>query len=218
LETDSRILPRRRRRLSTLRPSAVNIRRRKPCLFRRLRLCGWYVRFMFAVSLRVLVAMQAVSGCAPICPIVWRQTLASQERCGCAKGGSMNGSPDPESDQPNGSFPRAPPSRERRSGNGGSTVAPRTAGVPSEQRTFVWTPPCEASGSMKQPWTRYGRIDKNRQRQYTAMSASCVDGCRGVCSRCRGTRRNELPTPPVSYVSAKPCFRLLVKVDTAVGR
>jgi len=48
----------------------------------------------------------------------------------------MNGPPDPESGQPNGSFPRAPPSRgqeagiqgsglplsrERRSGNGGST-------------------------------------------------------------------------------------------------
>jgi len=35
-----------RRRLSTLRPPRVAIRARNPCLFRRFRLCGWYVRFI----------------------------------------------------------------------------------------------------------------------------------------------------------------------------
>ena len=39
-----------RRRASTLRPSLVSIRDRNPCLFARLRLLGWYVRFIYSTA------------------------------------------------------------------------------------------------------------------------------------------------------------------------
>lgn len=45
-ETESLPRPFRRRRDRTLRPFFDFIRARKPCLLRRLRRLGWYVRFM----------------------------------------------------------------------------------------------------------------------------------------------------------------------------
>jgi hypothetical protein len=42
--------PLRRRFERILRPSAVDMRLRKPCVLRRLRVCGWYVRFMAPTS------------------------------------------------------------------------------------------------------------------------------------------------------------------------
>jgi len=43
--TVRRLRPLARRRLSTARPALVDIRTRNPCVFFRLRLFGWYVRF-----------------------------------------------------------------------------------------------------------------------------------------------------------------------------
>jgi hypothetical protein len=45
-ETVSLARPFRRRRASTLRPFFVAMRVRNPCLFRRFRRLGWYVRFI----------------------------------------------------------------------------------------------------------------------------------------------------------------------------
>jgi hypothetical protein len=50
-ETVSFLRPRERRAAITRRPFAVDMRSRKPCLFRRLRLEGWNVRFMIEFSL-----------------------------------------------------------------------------------------------------------------------------------------------------------------------
>lgn len=47
-----RLRPFARRRESTRRPSAVFMRRRNPCFARRLRRCGWNVRFMSSSSPR----------------------------------------------------------------------------------------------------------------------------------------------------------------------
>jgi len=44
--TDRRLRPFARRLEMTLRPPVVDIRSRKPWVLLRLRLCGWYVRFM----------------------------------------------------------------------------------------------------------------------------------------------------------------------------
>lgn len=44
-QTVRRLRPFRRRRLMIARPPGVLMRLRKPCLFRRLRLLGWKVRF-----------------------------------------------------------------------------------------------------------------------------------------------------------------------------
>lgn len=46
--TDNFFLPLRRRALNTLRPLAVAMRLRKPCLLRRFRTEGWNVLFIVA--------------------------------------------------------------------------------------------------------------------------------------------------------------------------
>ena len=53
-ETVSLWRPLARRRASTWRPLAVDIRSRKPCLFFRFRFDGWYVLFMIYNALKPL--------------------------------------------------------------------------------------------------------------------------------------------------------------------
>ncbi len=50
ITTERRLRPLRRRAARILRPPAVEVRLRNPCLLRRLRLLGWYVRFTNASS------------------------------------------------------------------------------------------------------------------------------------------------------------------------
>ena len=50
--TVRRLRPLARRRASTRRPPLVDMRARKPWVFARLRLLGWYVRFMVMPFLR----------------------------------------------------------------------------------------------------------------------------------------------------------------------
>jgi hypothetical protein len=53
ISTDRRLRPLRRRAASTLLPLWLALRSRKPCLFFRFRLLGWYVRFTGRISSNV---------------------------------------------------------------------------------------------------------------------------------------------------------------------